>query len=312
MDPQLDAPSAAHSWLGPPIDARPLFVPEHAALIATLRELTPADWGREAVPGWSVRDVAAHVLGDCYGRLARHRDGQGEGGREAHREGRREGDGEGHREGRREGHRKGAARGAGTAADGGNWSLAGPGRRSSRRPRPTRRGDRLASVRTRHRTRRRPHPRRDRRRPPTRRSRLPDRVRRALTGRRPVTDGGADAAPAPDVAQPRMQQPQPRMQPSPSPRRNDTAVPPTPGHPRTRTPPDRPGHPLRKPPPHRQPPTPLTAEAPRKTPGPSARPESSRSPRAAVPPGPSRSGRPAHPPPTAAAAPSSAKAPRRC
>ncbi|MFD5011686.1 hypothetical protein [Streptomyces chartreusis] len=122
MDPQLDAPSAAHSWLGPPIDARLLFVPEHAALIATPRELTPADWGREAVPGWSVRDVAAHVLGDCYGRLARHRDGQGEGGREAHREGRREGDGEGHREG----HRKGAARGAGTAPDGGNWSLAGP------------------------------------------------------------------------------------------------------------------------------------------------------------------------------------------
>lgn len=98
MDPQLDAPPAAHSWLGPPIDARPLFVPEHAALIATLRELTPADWEREAVPGWSVRDVAAHVLADCYGRLARHRDGQGEGGREAHREGHRERGGEGRRE----------------------------------------------------------------------------------------------------------------------------------------------------------------------------------------------------------------------
>ncbi|MFD8044319.1 maleylpyruvate isomerase N-terminal domain-containing protein [Streptomyces chartreusis] len=110
MDPQLDAPPAAHSWLGPPIDARPLFVPEHAALIATLRELTPADWEREAVPGWSVRDVTAHVLADCYGRLARHRDGQGEGGREAHREGGREGGGEG----------------TGTAPDGGNWSLAGP------------------------------------------------------------------------------------------------------------------------------------------------------------------------------------------
>lgn len=79
MDPQLDAPPTAHSRLGPPIDARPLFVPEHAALIATLRGLTPDDWGREAVPGWSVRDVVAHVLGDCYGRLARHRDGHREG-----------------------------------------------------------------------------------------------------------------------------------------------------------------------------------------------------------------------------------------
>ncbi|WCH91759.1 maleylpyruvate isomerase family mycothiol-dependent enzyme [Streptomyces moderatus] len=79
MDPRPDAPPTAHSWLGPPIDARPLFVPEHAALIATLRGLTPADWGREAVPGWSVRDVVAHVLGDCYGRLARHRDGHREG-----------------------------------------------------------------------------------------------------------------------------------------------------------------------------------------------------------------------------------------
>lgn len=78
MHPQLhDTP--AHAWLGPPIDARPLFTPEHTALIATLRALAPADWSREAVPGWSVRDVAAHLLGDCYGRLARHRDGHREG-----------------------------------------------------------------------------------------------------------------------------------------------------------------------------------------------------------------------------------------
>ncbi|GAA3578665.1 hypothetical protein [Streptomyces osmaniensis] len=117
MDPQLDTPPTAHSWLGPPIDARPLFVPEHAALIATLRGLTPDDWGREAVPGWSVRDVVAHVLGDCYGRLARHRDGHREAGweggreglREGGREGLREGGREGVREGRRDGHREGPA-----------------------------------------------------------------------------------------------------------------------------------------------------------------------------------------------------------
>ncbi|WCD97047.1 hypothetical protein PGH47_15730 [Streptomyces sp. HUAS 31] len=116
MDPQLDVSPTAHSWLGPPIDARPLFVPEHAALIATLRGLTPADWGREAVPGWSVRDVVAHVLGDCYGRLARHRDGHREGGGEGRREGgqerRREGGQEGRREGGQEGHREGRREGS--------------------------------------------------------------------------------------------------------------------------------------------------------------------------------------------------------
>ncbi|MEV6774709.1 maleylpyruvate isomerase family mycothiol-dependent enzyme [Streptomyces syringium] len=74
MNAQLnDVPS--HSWLGVPIDARSLFAPEHAALMATLRSLAPADWDKEAVPGWTVRDVAAHVLGDFYGRLARDRDG---------------------------------------------------------------------------------------------------------------------------------------------------------------------------------------------------------------------------------------------
>ncbi|MBH1934308.1 maleylpyruvate isomerase family mycothiol-dependent enzyme [Streptomyces sp. AV19] len=68
-----------HAWLGAPIDARPLFVAEHAALMAALRGLAPADWGKEAVPGWTVRDLAAHLLGDFYGRLARDRDGHREG-----------------------------------------------------------------------------------------------------------------------------------------------------------------------------------------------------------------------------------------
>ncbi|MVO85488.1 maleylpyruvate isomerase family mycothiol-dependent enzyme [Streptomyces sp. p1417] len=67
------------SWLGAPIDARRLFAPEQAALMATLRGLAPADWAREAVPDWTVRDLAAHLLGDFYGRLARDRDGHREG-----------------------------------------------------------------------------------------------------------------------------------------------------------------------------------------------------------------------------------------
>ncbi|MEW2530846.1 maleylpyruvate isomerase family mycothiol-dependent enzyme [Streptomyces sp. NPDC047071] len=68
------SPAPDLPWLGPPIDARPLFAAEHAELLATLRALEPADWRREAVPGWTVRDLAAHLVGDCYGRLARDRD----------------------------------------------------------------------------------------------------------------------------------------------------------------------------------------------------------------------------------------------
>ncbi|MFG2196659.1 maleylpyruvate isomerase family mycothiol-dependent enzyme [Streptomyces sp. NPDC048639] len=62
-------------WLGAPIDARPLFAPEHQALMSTLRALGPDDWRKEAVPGWTVHDLAAHILADLYGRLARDRDG---------------------------------------------------------------------------------------------------------------------------------------------------------------------------------------------------------------------------------------------
>ncbi|MFF3762777.1 maleylpyruvate isomerase family mycothiol-dependent enzyme [Streptomyces sp. NPDC001922] len=68
-----------YSWLGSPIDARRLFAPEQAALMATLRGLEPADWRNEAVPGWTVRDLVAHLLGDFYGRLSRDRDGHQDG-----------------------------------------------------------------------------------------------------------------------------------------------------------------------------------------------------------------------------------------
>lgn len=59
------------SWLGEPIDARALFGPELTALLDTLRALAPADWSRPASGHWTVHDVAAHLLGDCYGRLGR-------------------------------------------------------------------------------------------------------------------------------------------------------------------------------------------------------------------------------------------------
>jgi uncharacterized protein (TIGR03083 family) len=64
------------SWLGPAIDVRPLFAKQQAAWIELLRRLDDEDWQRSTIcPGWSVKDVAAHVLGDHAGRLARQRDG---------------------------------------------------------------------------------------------------------------------------------------------------------------------------------------------------------------------------------------------
>jgi uncharacterized protein (TIGR03083 family) len=64
------------SWLGPPIDVRPLFARQQAAFIDLLRGFGPAQWTRPtACPGWDVKDVAAHVLGDHIGQLSRHRDG---------------------------------------------------------------------------------------------------------------------------------------------------------------------------------------------------------------------------------------------
>jgi uncharacterized protein (TIGR03083 family) len=64
------------SWLGPAIDVRPLFAKQQAAWMELLRGLDDEDWQRPTIcPGWSVKDIAAHVLGDHAGRLARHRDG---------------------------------------------------------------------------------------------------------------------------------------------------------------------------------------------------------------------------------------------
>ncbi|MFE6338649.1 maleylpyruvate isomerase family mycothiol-dependent enzyme [Streptomyces sp. NPDC057798] len=57
------------SWLGKPIDARPLFGPELASLLDLLGGLRRNEWSRAAVPGWSVHDLAAHILGDYHGRL---------------------------------------------------------------------------------------------------------------------------------------------------------------------------------------------------------------------------------------------------
>lgn len=64
------------SWLGPAIDVRPLLAEQQTEFIDLLHRLDAGEWAQPTTcPGWSVKDVAAHVLGDFVGRLSIHRDG---------------------------------------------------------------------------------------------------------------------------------------------------------------------------------------------------------------------------------------------
>jgi len=59
----------------PPVLVLHLFPPERAALLDLLSSLTDAELGAKTVcPGWSVKDIAAHLLADDLGRLSRGRD----------------------------------------------------------------------------------------------------------------------------------------------------------------------------------------------------------------------------------------------
>jgi uncharacterized protein (TIGR03083 family) len=60
----------------PAIDTLPLFAGERSALLSLLCDLSASDWEAQTVcPGWAVKDVAAHLLGDDIGRLSWGRDG---------------------------------------------------------------------------------------------------------------------------------------------------------------------------------------------------------------------------------------------
>ena len=60
----------------PPYDVPPLLELERARLLDLLTSLDAAEWRRATrCPGWSVLDLAAHLLGDDLGYLAGHRDG---------------------------------------------------------------------------------------------------------------------------------------------------------------------------------------------------------------------------------------------
>jgi uncharacterized protein (TIGR03083 family) len=59
----------------PGIETLPLFPGERSALLELLANLSTSDWEAPTVcPGWSVKDVAAHLLGDDIGRLSWGRD----------------------------------------------------------------------------------------------------------------------------------------------------------------------------------------------------------------------------------------------
>ncbi|HYG61857.1 MAG TPA: maleylpyruvate isomerase N-terminal domain-containing protein [Thermoanaerobaculia bacterium] len=60
----------------PPVLTADLFLPLNEELVALLRGLTPEDWSRPTISrgGWSVREVAAHMLDTQLRRLSFQRD----------------------------------------------------------------------------------------------------------------------------------------------------------------------------------------------------------------------------------------------
>lgn len=58
------------------VNVLPILQEERAALLGLLAGLSPERWETDtSCPGWTVRDLAAHLLGDDLGVLARGRDG---------------------------------------------------------------------------------------------------------------------------------------------------------------------------------------------------------------------------------------------
>lgn len=59
-----------------PVIVVDLFEPERAALLDLLASLTPGEWASDTVcSGWSVKDIAAHIIADDLGVVSRRRDG---------------------------------------------------------------------------------------------------------------------------------------------------------------------------------------------------------------------------------------------
>src|SRR3954468_19656454 len=59
----------------PPVETLHLLQGEREALLSLLNELSPDEWESPTIcPGWSVKDIAGHLLGDDLGMLSRGRD----------------------------------------------------------------------------------------------------------------------------------------------------------------------------------------------------------------------------------------------
>ena len=60
----------------PVLDVRPLLAGERVDLLDLLSGLSADEWSAgTACPGWTVKDIAVHVLGEELGWLSRGRDG---------------------------------------------------------------------------------------------------------------------------------------------------------------------------------------------------------------------------------------------
>jgi uncharacterized protein (TIGR03083 family) len=67
-------------WAVQPVDTRRLFVEERDDLLVLLGELTSEVWSAQTpAEGWTVKDVALHLLDGDLGRLSRGRDGDATG-----------------------------------------------------------------------------------------------------------------------------------------------------------------------------------------------------------------------------------------
>lgn len=63
-------------WRVPATDVRAVLTGERSELLEWLDDLTPAEWRvPTAAPGWTVKDLALHLLDDDLGLLSRDRDG---------------------------------------------------------------------------------------------------------------------------------------------------------------------------------------------------------------------------------------------
>lgn len=62
-------------WTAPVVDVRPLLTRERGDLLSLIAGLTDDEWfSPSRVPGWTVKDLALHILDDDLGWLSRGRD----------------------------------------------------------------------------------------------------------------------------------------------------------------------------------------------------------------------------------------------